>query len=89
MWNSFLVDKLTSIGFTTLLIDDCVFTCDDIIFIAYMDDGIFLGNDDSQLQEVIKEIQYLGLNIEDQGHPAYYVGVNIKKLKDGSYKFTQ
>jgi hypothetical protein len=53
------------------------------------DDGIFLGNDDLQLQEVIKEIQNLGLNIEDQGHPADYKGVNIKKLKDGSYEFTQ
>ena len=42
-----------------------------------------------QLQEVIKEIQNLGLNIEDQGHPEDYVGVNIKKLKDGSYEFTQ
>ncbi len=54
-----------------------------------MDDGIFLGSNDSQLQEVIKEIQNLGLNIEDQGHPADYVGVNIKKLKDGPYEFTQ
>ncbi len=44
---------------------------------------------DSKLQEVIKEIQNLGLNIEDQGHPADYAGVNIKKLKDGSYEFTQ
>jgi hypothetical protein len=35
------------------------------------------------------EIKDLGLNIEDQGHPADYIGVNIKKLKDGSYEFTQ
>ncbi len=55
---------------------------------VYVDDGIFLGRDDLQLQEVIKEIQNLGLNIEDQGHPADHVGVNIKKLKDGSYEFT-
>jgi hypothetical protein len=89
VWNSFLVDKLTSIGFTTLLIDDCIFFHGDIIFMVYLDDGIFLGGDDSQLQEVIKEIQKLGLNIEDQGHPADYVGVNIKKLKNGSYEFTQ
>jgi hypothetical protein len=89
-WNLFLVDKLMSIGFTTTLIDDCVFfLLGDIIFMVYVDDGIFLGSDDSQLQEVIKEIQNLGLNIEDQGHPANYVGVNIKKLKDGSYDFTQ
>jgi hypothetical protein len=56
---------------------------------VYVDNGIFLGNNDTQLQHVIKEIQGLGLNIEDQGHPADYVGVNIKKLRDGTYKFTQ
>ncbi len=89
MWNSFLVDRLTSIGFTRSLIDDCVFFCGDIILMVYVDDGIFLGSNDLQLQEVIKEIQSLGLNIEDQGHRAGYVGVNIKKLKDGSYEFTR
>ena len=56
---------------------------------VYMDDGIFLGNNDTQLQQAIKEIQGLGLNIEDQGHPADYVGVNIKKLRYGTYEFTQ
>jgi hypothetical protein len=89
VWNSFLVDKLLSIGFTSSLIDDCVFFRNDIIFMVYVDVGIFLGNDDLKLQDAIKEIQHLGLNIEDQGHPADYVGVNIKKLRDGSYKFTQ
>ncbi len=80
VWNSFLVDKLLSIGLTPSLIDDCVFFRNDIIFMVYVDNGIFLGNDDLKLQDAIKEIQYLGLNIEDQGHPADYVGVNIKKL---------
>jgi hypothetical protein len=55
---------------------------------VYMVDGIFLGSDDLQLQDVIKEIQDLGLNIEDHSHPADYVGVNIKKLKDGSLSVT-
>jgi hypothetical protein len=89
VWNSFLVEKLLSIGFTTSLIDDWVFFRDDIIFMVYVDDGIFLGNDDLKHQEAIRDIQDLGLNIEDQGHPADYVGVNIKKLGDGSYEFTQ
>jgi hypothetical protein len=56
---------------------------------VYVDDGIFLGDDDSKLQQAIKDIQDKGLNIEDQGHPADYVGVNIKKLRDGSYELTQ
>ncbi len=65
MLNSFLMDKLMSIGFTTSLIDDCVFFCNDIIFMLCVDNSIFLGSSDLQLQEVIKEIQDLGLNIED------------------------
>jgi hypothetical protein len=54
--NLFLADKLISIGFTPSLIDDCVFFCNDIKFIVYVDDGIFLGSNDSQLQDIIKEI---------------------------------
>jgi hypothetical protein len=69
MWNLFLMDKLTSLGFTTSLIDDCIFFRSDIIFMVYVDDGIFHGSDDLQFQEVIKEIQDLGLNIENQDHP--------------------
>jgi hypothetical protein len=89
VWNSFLVDKLVSLGYTASLIDDCIFFRGDTIFMVYVDDGIFLGNNDAQLQQAIREIQGLGLNIEDQGHPADYVGVNIKKLRDGTYEFTQ
>jgi hypothetical protein len=83
------VDKLTSLGYKASMIDDCVFYCGDIIFMVYVDDGIFLGKDDDQLKLAIHEIQDSGLNIEDQCHPADYIGVNIKKLKNGSYKFTQ
>jgi hypothetical protein len=85
VWNEYLVDKMSSIGFKQSLINDCVFYCEDIIFMVYMDDGIFIGSNDTQLQDVIKELQDLSLKIEDQGHPADYVGVNISKIKDGSY----
>jgi hypothetical protein len=56
VWKSFLVNKLTSIGLTVSLIDDCIFLCNDIIFMMYVDDGIFLGSNNLQLQEIIKEI---------------------------------
>jgi hypothetical protein len=65
VWNSFLVDKLTSLSYTSLLIDDCVFFRGDIMFMAYVDGGIFLGNDDTHLLQAIKEIQGLRLNIKD------------------------
>ena len=37
----------------------------------------------------VAQLQGLGLKIEDQGHPADYVGVNIKRLKGGGIEFTQ
>ena len=84
VWNSYLVDKLLEIEFKQSLIDDCVFYCGDVIFIVYVDDGIFLGSSEEQLTNIITKLWNLDIDIEDQGHPADYVGVNIKKLWDGS-----
>jgi hypothetical protein len=89
VWNEFLSSKLTSLGYKASLIDDCVFYKDDIIFMVYVDDGIFLGANDKQLINAIQDIQNAGLNIEDQGHPSDYVGVNVRKNKDGSYELSQ
>ena len=85
----FLVEKLLSLGFQQSLIDESVFYPDDVIFIVYVDDDIFLGPDDRKLTNVIKEIKKTGLDIEDQGHPANYIGVTITKHSNGYLKFTQ
>ena len=50
---------------------------------------MFFGNSDDMLTHIIQQMKDKGLNIEDQGHSADYVGVNIKKLCDGAYEFTQ
>ena len=55
----------------------------------YVDDGIFIGDTNNQIFAIIAQLQGLGLKIEDQGHPADYVGVNIKWLKGGGIEFTQ
>ena len=69
--------------------DECLFYKGDIIFIVYVDDGIFLGNDDAQLPDIIKQLKNAGLDVEDQGHPADYVGVNINHTRDGTVEFSQ
>jgi hypothetical protein len=89
VWNSYLVTKLREINFKQSLIDDCAFYWDNIIFIVYIDDGIFLGPSNQQLHDIINELPNLKLSIEDQGHPANYVGVSIKKLKNGIIELTQ
>ena len=89
VWNHHLTAKLLEIGFTQSLIDNCVFYHGDTIFIVYVDDGTFIGDNDNQIMAIISQLKGLGLKIEDQGHPADYIGVNIKRLKGGGIKFTQ
>jgi hypothetical protein len=44
LWNSYLITKLCEINFKQSLIDDCIFYQDNVIFIVYIDNGIFLGS---------------------------------------------
>ncbi|KAL7479867.1 hypothetical protein ACHAW6_005585 [Cyclotella cf. meneghiniana] len=88
VWNQYLVYVLESIGFTQSCIDECIFYRDDIIFIIYIDEGIFLGTSHDQLSCIIKELVDVGLQIEDQGYLTDYIGVNMKWLPDGLYKFS-
>jgi hypothetical protein len=89
VWNSYLVTKLREINFKQTLIDDCIFYRDNVIFIVYVDYGIFLGPSDQQLCDIISELRNLKLSIENQGHPADYVGGSIQKLKNSIIKLTQ
>ena len=59
------------------------------MFLVYVYDGIFFSLDGMSIDSVIKELKNSKLKLEDQGHPAVYVGVNMKKQGDGSYEFTQ
>ncbi|KAL7483323.1 hypothetical protein ACHAW6_008977 [Cyclotella cf. meneghiniana] len=42
-----------------------------------------------KLMSAYSPLKKAGLYIKDQGHPADYIGVNIKRNHDGTYKFTQ
>ena len=88
-WNHHLATKLLDIGFTQSLIDDCVFYRVSIIFIVYVDDGIVIGDTENQILLIITQLQGLRLKIEDQGHLAVYVGVNIKQMKHRGIGQTQ
>jgi hypothetical protein len=78
-WNQFMVDKLWEAGVQQSHIDKCVFYRDDITFIFYVNDCLFFGSHDDMLSLIIKMLRDSGLNIEDQGHPADYIGVKIKR----------
>jgi len=58
VWNEHLVEKLRSIGFSQSFVDECVFYREDVIFIVYVDDGIFIGKSDEQLTSTISSLNY-------------------------------
>ncbi|KAL7454436.1 LOW QUALITY PROTEIN: hypothetical protein ACHAXS_000329, partial [Conticribra weissflogii] len=78
VWNHYLVDKLIDARYVQTSIDDCVFYKGSIIFIVYVNNGIFLGGTDNQLIKEIKLLQSMNSDIEYQDHLSDYV--------DGSYK---
>ena len=89
VWNDYLTGKLLGLGFKRSLIDECVFYRGSLVFLLYVDDRIVVSLDGSDIDETIREPQCENLKIEDQGHPADYVGVNINKLPENAYEFTQ
>ena len=48
-----------------------------------------MGLSNKQFSGIINKMRNIELDIEDQGHPADYIGVNIKRIKDGSIKLSQ
>jgi hypothetical protein len=68
IWNSYFVTKLREINFKQSLIDNCIFYWDNVIFIVYVNDGIFLGPLDQQIRDIINKLPSLKLSIEDQAN---------------------
>ena len=79
VWDNFLSENLFKIGFKWSNIDKCVFYRGNLVFLLYVDDGIFVSEDRTSIHSAIKELMDSNLKLEYQSHPADYVGANIKK----------
>jgi hypothetical protein len=51
VWNQFLTKGLTKIGFKQSKVDECVFSHNDVMFIVYIDDGIFASPSQKAIDE--------------------------------------
>ena len=60
-----MIEKLLSIGFQQCQIEECFFYKGDVIFIVYVDNGIFLGNNNNQLSDIIPKIMSSGLDVNN------------------------
>jgi hypothetical protein len=55
-----LVDKL---GMIKSCIDTCLYYCDDLIFVHYIDDGIIACKDENKIQQFMIELQSHGFDL--------------------------
>ena len=78
--------QLLAIYFSQSLVNECVFNHNDIIFIVYVDDELFLGPSDYRLTAMMEGLKESGLNILKI---KVIIGINIKKHRDGTYEFSQ
>ena len=56
IWNEYLVQGLINIGFKQSKVDECVFFRDNVIFLCYVDDGIFAGPDLNEINKAINDL---------------------------------
>ena len=87
-WYLYLKDGLEQLGFEQSKQDECVFYRGKTIFLVYTDDAIILAPDDSTIDQCISDLSTSFL-VEDQGTIEDYLGVQVTRLSDGSFKLSQ
>ena len=94
IWFNHLKGALENIGFEQSQADNCVFYRKLVVFMFYVDDGLFFARRDKDIDKAIKYLQNVSkakrkLTTDDQGDVKDYLGVNFEQLEDGCLKLTQ
>jgi Reverse transcriptase (RNA-dependent DNA polymerase) len=99
VWNQFLHDGLLARGFVQSNVDMCVYYRKSVALMIYVDDGIFIGPQQRDIDEAYgllsKEftdkqgIKHRAYVMTDEGDLADYLGVKIDRLPNGLIKLSQ
>ena len=85
VWNNYLTDKLINrLGFVQSKVDKCMFFKGKTIYLLYTNDSILAGPDKKEIENIIKQIKEVGLDITVEGDIQDFLGVNITRNEDGS-----
>ena len=88
------MEGLRNIGFVQSKVDECVFFRGNVIFLCYVNDGIFAGPSIEEITEALNDLsdhrkannKYV---TEDQGDIKDYLGINFEYLPDDKIKLSQ
>ena len=87
-WALHLKRGLLSIGFVQSLADDCIFYKGTTIFMVYVDDGIFLGPKEKEINECIQDMKGI-FKLTNKGDISDYPGSKVTKLTNSHILLTQ
>jgi hypothetical protein len=85
LWFQLLRSKLLDLGYTSCIYDRCVYVKIDpesgtrCYVVVYVDDIIFTGNNEPELEKAIQEIGSQFKKISDLGEITRYIGVDIER----------
>jgi hypothetical protein len=91
VWNKFLSNKLVNeLGFKQSKVDECVYYRGKTLYVLYTDNSLLAGPDKDEIQTIIDELQEKAkLQLIVEGDLADFLGVSIKRKKDGTIHMTQ
>jgi hypothetical protein len=88
VWHQYIHGILIELGYKPSAVDECVYYRDKLVFLRYLDDGIFASPEDALIEAAIKQLQSR-LELTDEGQLSDYLGVNISVDAKGSFHLTQ
>jgi hypothetical protein len=88
VWNKHFTSGLLKIDFLQSKVDECEFYRDGLIFMVYVDDGIFFCINMGKIDEAILELRAAGYDIEDMGDVDDYLRINFESLPGGKVKLS-
>jgi Reverse transcriptase (RNA-dependent DNA polymerase) len=77
LWHMYLRSKLESIGFIVDPNDACQFTKPGCVFVNYVDDGIFIAEDQSTITEILQQLKTKEFDFDEMGSLLDYLGVHV------------
>jgi Reverse transcriptase (RNA-dependent DNA polymerase) len=90
LWYMFLRTKLEKIGFKVDENDPCLFTKPGCIFVNYVNDGIFVAEDQETISQVLACLREQQLDFDEMGSLMDYLGVHVVECDTpGSIELTQ
>ena len=99
VWNIFMHNGLIARGFRRSEVDMCVYYRGNVVLLVYVDDGIFIGPNQKDIQIAFDDManDYTDANgvihkkfiMTDEGELSDYLGVKIEQLSNGTIKLSQ